>query len=166
LNQLLSEMDGFDSSVGLVVMAAANRPEILDKALFRAGRFDRQIIVDKPDLKDRVAILKLHTSKITMGEGIDLRVVAQRTAGFVGADLENIANEAAIGAVRENHDCVTMEDFEAAIDRIVAGPEKKHRVLNSEEKNGWHSMNLGTLWLRSPCRQVNQYTRVQLSRVE
>ena len=134
LNQLLSEMDGFDSSVGVVVMAATNRPEILDKALLRAGRFDRQIIVDKPDLKDREAILKLHTSKITMGDDIDLRVVAQRTPGFVGADLENIANEAAIGAVRENHDCVTMEDFEAAIDRIIAGPEKKHRVLNNEEK--------------------------------
>lgn len=134
LNQLLSEMDGFDSSVGVVVMAATNRPEILDKALLRAGRFDRQVIVDKPDLKDREAILRLHSSKIKMAEDIDLRVVAQRTPGLVGADLENIANEAAIGAVRQDHDCVTMEDFEAAIDRIVAGPEKKHRVLNSEEK--------------------------------
>ncbi len=134
LNQLLTEMDGFDPSVGVVVMAATNRPEVLDKALLRAGRFDRQVIVDKPDLKEREAILKLHTRKIKMAEDVDLLVVAQRTPGFVGADLENIANEAAIGAVRENHDLVTMEDFEAAIDRIVAGPEKKHRVMNSEEK--------------------------------
>jgi cell division protease FtsH len=134
LNQLLSEMDGFDSSVGVVVLAATNRPEILDKALLRAGRFDRQIIVDKPDLKAREAILKLHSSRIKMSKEVDLLVVAQRTPGFVGADLENIANEAAIGAVREGHDEVTMEDFEAAIDRIVAGPEKKHRVLSSEEK--------------------------------
>jgi cell division protease FtsH len=134
LNQLLSEMDGFDSSVGVVVLAATNRPEILDKALLRAGRFDRQIIVDKPDLKAREAILKLHSNRIKMSNEVDLLVVAQRTPGFVGADLENIANEAAIGAVREGHDEVTMEDFEAAIDRIVAGPEKKHRVLSSEEK--------------------------------
>ncbi|MDA8164315.1 MAG: ATP-dependent zinc metalloprotease FtsH [Desulfobacteraceae bacterium] len=134
LNQLLTEMDGFDPSVGVVVMAATNRPEILDKALLRAGRFDRQIIVDKPDLEARLAILKLHTRKIKMADDVDLRVVAQRTPGFVGADLENIANEAAIGAVRLGHSLITMQDFEAAIDRVVAGPEKKHRVLNAAEK--------------------------------
>ncbi len=134
LNQLLTEMDGFDSSTGVVVMAATNRPEILDKALLRAGRFDRQIIVDKPDLIDRTAILKLHSRHITMADDIDLQVVAQRTPGFVGADLANIVNEAAILAVRENHDHVTMKDFEGAIDRVIAGPEKRHRVLNAEEK--------------------------------
>jgi len=134
LNQLLTEMDGFDPSVGVVVMAATNRPEVLDKALLRAGRFDRQIIVDKPDLEAREAILKLHSKKIKMANDVDLRVVAQRTPGFVGADLENIANEAAIGAVREGHAEVTMQDFEAAIDRVIAGPEKKHRVLNAAEK--------------------------------
>jgi cell division protease FtsH len=134
LNQLLTEMDGFDPSVGVVVMAATNRPEILDKALLRAGRFDRQIIVDKPDLEAREAILKLHTKKIKTADDVDLRVVAQRTPGFVGADLENIANEAAIGAVRVEHAQVTMQDFEAAIDRVIAGPEKKHRVLNAAEK--------------------------------
>jgi cell division protease FtsH len=134
LNQLLTEMDGFDPSTGVVVMAATNRPEVLDKALLRAGRFDRQVVVDKPDLVAREQILKLHASALTLAGDVDLQVVAQRTPGFVGADLANIANEAAILAVRHNHDAVTMSDFEAAVDRIMAGPEKKHRVLNEEEK--------------------------------
>lgn len=134
LNQLLTEMDGFDPSVGVVVMAATNRPEILDKALLRAGRFDRQIVVDKPGLEDRLAILQLHTQKITLGSDVNLRVVAQRTPGLVGADLSNIANEAAIIAVRENADSVRMRDFEAAIDRVIAGPEKKSRALSEVEK--------------------------------
>ncbi|NOQ46292.1 MAG: ATP-dependent zinc metalloprotease FtsH [Desulfobulbaceae bacterium] len=135
LNQLLNEMDGFDPSTGVVVLAATNRPEILDKALLRAGRFDRQVLVDKPDLKDRNAILKLHSSRLKMAGDIDLQVVAQRTPGFVGADLENICNEAAIQAVRKDRKQITMEDFEAAIDRIIAGPEKKHRVLDPKEKH-------------------------------
>jgi cell division protease FtsH len=134
LNQLLSEMDGFDPSTGVVVMAATNRPEILDKALLRAGRFDRQIVVDKPDLEARTAILRLHTRRMKLGGDVDLRVVAQRTPGFVGADLANIANEAAIRAVRHDRSAVTMPDFEEAIDRVIAGPEKKHRVLNDEER--------------------------------
>ena len=134
LNQLLTEMDGFDPSTGVVVMAATNRREVLDKALLRAGRFDRQIVVDKPDLVARTQILKLHARKLTLAADVDLGVVAQRTPGFVGADLANIANEAAILAVRNNHQAVTMSDFEAAIDRVIAGPEKKHRVLNAEEK--------------------------------
>ncbi|SPE29315.1 ATP-dependent zinc metalloprotease FtsH [Burkholderiales bacterium] len=134
LNQLLSEMDGFDPSTGVVVMAATNRPEILDKALLRAGRFDRQIVVDKPDLEARSAILRLHTRRMKLDPSVDLRVVAQRTPGFVGADLANIANEAAIRAVRHDHQTVSMPDFEEAIDRVIAGPEKKHRVLNAEEK--------------------------------
>jgi len=135
LNQILTEMDGFDPSTGVVVMAATNRPEILDKALLRAGRFDRQVLVDKPDLRDRAAILKLHSRKLEMGDDVDLTVVAQRTPGFTGADLENICNEAAIQALRRKGKAVTMKDFEAAIDRIIAGPEKKHRVLNPEEKH-------------------------------
>ncbi|MGZ8187014.1 MAG: ATP-dependent zinc metalloprotease FtsH, partial [Methylobacter sp.] len=134
LNQLLTEMDGFDTSVGVVVMAATNRPEILDKALLRAGRFDRQIVIDKPDLQDRIEILKLHIKSITLAQDIDLTVIARRTPGLVGADLANIANEAAIMATRVGHSSVTMADFEAAIDRILAGPEKKNRVLNPEEK--------------------------------
>ncbi len=134
LNQLLTEMDGFDPSTGVVVMAATNRPEILDKALLRAGRFDRQIVVDKPDLEARVAILKIHTRKMKLADDVDLQVVAARTPGFVGADLENIANEAAIRAVRANHEKITMADFEAAIDRVIAGPEKRSRVLDADEK--------------------------------
>ncbi|MDF9391360.1 MULTISPECIES: ATP-dependent zinc metalloprotease FtsH [Methylococcus] len=135
LNQLLTEMDGFDPSVGVAVMAATNRPEILDKALLRSGRFDRQIVVDKPGLEDRVAILKLHTRNMKLAADVDLRVVAQRTPGFVGADLANAANEAAIIAVRANKSAIGMADFEAAIDRILAGPEKKSRLLSDAEKH-------------------------------
>ncbi len=134
LNQLLTEMDGFDPSSGVVVMGATNRPEILDKALLRAGRFDRQIVVDKPDLEAREAILRLHTRKMRLADDVDLHVVALRTPGMVGADLANIANEAAIMALRHEREVVTMEDFEQAIDRIIAGPEKKHRVLGDDEK--------------------------------
>jgi len=134
LNQLLTEMDGFDTSVGVVVMAATNRPEVLDKALLRSGRFDRQIVVDKPDLRDRIEILKLHTKGLTLAKDIDLSIIAKRTPGLVGADLANIANEAAIMATRVGHDKVEKEDFESAIDRILAGPEKKNRVLNPDEK--------------------------------
>ncbi|ATG90741.1 ATP-dependent zinc metalloprotease FtsH [Methylomonas koyamae] len=134
LNQLLTEMDGFDAASGVVVMAATNRPEILDKALLRAGRFDRQIVVDKPDQLDRVAILKLHSKAMQLDKNVDLAIVAKRTPGFVGADLSNIANEAAILAARAGRDTVNMADFEAAIDRVMAGPEKKNRVLGPEEK--------------------------------
>ena len=135
LNQLLTEMDGFDPSSGVVVMAATNRPEILDKALLRAGRFDRQIIVDKPDLQSRIAILKIHTEDMKLAEDVDIQVVAQRTPAFVGADLANIANEAAIRAVREKHSAITMQDFEQAIDRVIAGPEKKHSGIGKKEKH-------------------------------
>jgi cell division protease FtsH len=134
LNQLLTEMDGFDPTSGVVVMAATNRPEILDKALLRAGRFDRQIVVDKPDLADRIAILKLHSKGMQLDIDVDLSTVAKRTPGFVGADLSNIANEAAIMAARAGRDLVNMTDFEAAIDRVMAGPEKKNRVLGPDEK--------------------------------
>lgn len=134
LNQLLTEMDGFDTSVGVIVMAATNRPEILDQALLRSGRFDRQIVVDKPDLRDRIEILQLHVKSLTLADDIDLTVIAKRTPGLVGADLANIANEAAIMATRVGHEKITMSDFEAAIDRLLTGPEKKNRVLNPEEK--------------------------------
>ncbi len=161
LNQLLTEMDGFDPSVGVVVMAATNRPEILDKALLRAGRFDRQIVVDKPDLEAREAILRVHTRSITLAADVDLKVVAQRTPGFVGADLANIANEAAILAVRGNEDAVTMKDFEAAIDRVVAGPEKRHRVLDSAEKRrvayheSGHSLVAKTVPTAEPVHKIS-----------
>ena len=135
LNQLLTEMDGFDSSTGVVVMAATNRPEILDQALLRAGRFDRRILVDKPDRVAREGILKLYANRMNLAADVDLRVVAQRTPGFVGADLENICNEAAIYALRENRNQVFMADFDAAIDRVIAGPEAKQKALNQEEKH-------------------------------
>ncbi len=134
LNQLLTEMDGFDSSTGVVVMAATNRPEILDQALLRSGRFDRRILVDKPDLAAREGILRLYANRMKLAADVDLRVVARQTPGFVGADLENICNEAAIFALRENRHQVEMRDFEAAIDRVIAGPEARSRMLSPEEK--------------------------------
>ncbi len=135
LNQLLTEMDGFDSSTGVVVMAATNRPEILDQALLRSGRFDRRIPVEKPDLAAREGILRLYAKKMKLASDVDLTIVARRTPGFVGADLENICNEAAIHALRENRNEITMADFDAAIDRVIAGPEAKQRALNENEKH-------------------------------
>ena len=135
LNQLLVEMDGFDSSKGVVVLSATNRPDVLDKALLRPGRFDRQIVVDKPDVKGREEILKIHTRNLKLAPDVDLGIIARRTPGFVGADLANVANEAAILAARKNRDAITMDDFEAAIDRVIAGPEKKRSTLSPEEKH-------------------------------
>ncbi|RLB16004.1 MAG: cell division protein FtsH [Deltaproteobacteria bacterium] len=135
LNQLLVEMDGFDSSKGVVVLSATNRPDVLDKALLRPGRFDRQIVVDKPDLTGRIEILKIHTRNLKLAPDVNLEIVAKRTPGFVGADLANVANEAAILAARKNQDTITTADFEAAIDRVIAGPEKKKNTLGPEEKH-------------------------------
>jgi cell division protease FtsH len=134
LNQLLSEMDGFETNKGVIILAATNRPEILDPALLRPGRFDRQILVDRPDLKERVAILKVHVKGVTLDDSVDLDVIARRTPGFTGADLANLVNEATLLAVRKNKDKVDTEEFEQAIDRIIAGLEKKNRVLNDNEK--------------------------------
>jgi len=161
LNQLLVEMDGFDPSSGVVVMAATNRPEILDKALLRAGRFDRQIVVDRPDLEAREAILRIHARRLKLADDVDLRVVAQRTPGMVGADLANVCNEAAIRAVRKGHTAVTMEDFEEAIDRIIAGPEKKHQTLDDDEKwrvavhEAGHTMVAKTVPHADPVHKVS-----------
>jgi cell division protease FtsH len=134
LNQLLAEMDGFDPRKGVIIMAATNRPEILDPALLRAGRFDRHVLVDRPNIKDREDILKIHTRGVKLSKDVDLKVLAARTPGFVGADLANMVNEAALLAARKNKTEVDMTDFEAAIDRIVAGLEKKRRVMNKKEK--------------------------------
>ena len=134
LNQLLAEMDGFDTKKGVIILAATNRPEILDPALLRAGRFDRQILVDRPDILGREAILKVHAKKVRMADDVDLKVIAKRTPGFVGADLANLINEAALLAVRKGKDKVTMAELEEAIDRIMAGLEKKKRVMNKKEK--------------------------------
>ena len=134
LNQLLAEMDGFDSSKGVIIMAATNTPEVLDPALLRPGRFDRQVIVDRPDLAGREAILKVHARKIKLSPDADLKVIAARTPGMVGADLANIVNEAALLAVRRGSDQVEMRDLEEAIDRVMLGLEKKNRVMTSSEK--------------------------------
>ncbi len=134
LNQLLSEMDGFDPNSGVIIMAATNRPEILDPALLRPGRFDRQVLVDRPDIKGRKQILQLHARKIKLSLAVDLSVVAAKTSGFVGADLANIVNEAALLAARQGKDAVEMADFDEAIERVIAGLQKKSRVMNPQEK--------------------------------
>ena len=142
LNQLLVELDGFDSSSGLVLLAATNRPEVLDPALLRAGRFDRQVLVDRPDKKGRIAILAVHMKKITLAPDTDAGKVAALTPGFSGADLANLCNEAALVATRRNGEAVTVEDFTVAVERIVAGLEKKNRVLNEHERTvvAYHEM--------------------------
>jgi cell division protease FtsH len=134
LNQLLAEMDGFDTQKGVILLAATNRPEILDPALLRPGRFDRQVVIDRPDVRGREKILQVHTRKVKLAPGLELSVVAARTPGFVGADLANIVNEAALRAAREGKDAVDMTDFDEAIDRVVAGLERKSRVINPREK--------------------------------
>ena len=134
LNQLLSEIDGFEPSKGIVCLAATNRPEILDKALLRPGRFDRQIIVDKPNLQGRLDTLKVHTRKIKLSEDVDLRKIAQATAGAVGADLANLVNEAALRAVRKGRKAVNQEDLMASFETVIAGTEKKNTVLTDMEK--------------------------------
>ena len=134
LNQLLAEMDGFDANVGVIIMAATNRPEILDPALLRPGRFDRHVVVDRPDLKGREEILNIHARNVKLSPEVDLKVIASRTPGFVGADLANIVNEAALLAARKNKESVETVDFEEAIDRVVAGLEKKNRLMSKKEK--------------------------------
>ncbi len=134
LNQLLVELDGFDPSTGLVLLAATNRPEILDPALLRAGRFDRQVLVDRPDRQGRIQILRVHSKKVKLAEGVDLEQIAALTPGFSGADLANLVNEAALLATRRGAESVTLRDFTEAIERIVAGLEKRNRVLNPKER--------------------------------
>lgn len=134
LNQLLTELDGFDPSAGIVLLAATNRPEILDPALLRAGRFDRQMLVDRPDKTGRVQILNVHMKKVTLAPDVDAEKVAALTPGSSGADLANLVNEAALLATRRKADAVTMDDFNNAVERIIAGLEKKNRVLNPRER--------------------------------
>jgi cell division protease FtsH len=152
LNQLLVELDGFDSSSGLVLLAATNRPEILDPALLRAGRFDRQVLVDRPDKAGRVQILRVHVKKIRLAAGVDLEQVAALTTGFSGADLANLCNEAALAATRRSATEVALIDFTVAIERIVAGLEKKNRVLNPREREvvAYHEMGHALVALALP----------------
>lgn len=134
LNQLLVEMDGFDQTTEIILIAATNRPDILDPALLRPGRFDRRIVIDRPDIIGREAILKVHARGKPLAEGVDIKVLARRTPGFLGSDLANMVNEAALLASRKNKKAIEMEEFEAAIDRVIAGPERKSRLMSDKEK--------------------------------
>ena len=134
LNALLVEMDGFDAQQGIILVAASNRPDVLDPALLRPGRFDRQIVIDRPDIAGRQAILKVHTRNIKLAKDVDLSIIARRTPGFSGADLANLSNEAALLAARREKEAVTIDELEAAIERVMAGPERKSRVINAYEK--------------------------------
>jgi len=159
LNQLLVELDGFDPTTGIVLLAATNRPEILDPALLRAGRFDRQVLVDRPDRTGRVAILKVHMKKVSVAEGLDAEAIAALTPGFTGADLANLVNEAALVATRRGATEVLTEDFTAAIERIVAGLEKKNRLLNPKERKvvAYHEMGHALVALVCPtCDPVHK----------
>jgi cell division protease FtsH len=152
LNQLLVEMDGFDASKGVIIMAATNRPDVLDPALLRPGRFDRQVVVDRPDLRGREAILKVHARGVAMGTDVDLHVIAARTPGFTGADLANVVNEAALLAARREKDAVGMAELEEAIDRVVAGLERKSRVMSEKEREivAFHEMGHALVALSVP----------------
>ncbi|MBR1192103.1 ATP-dependent zinc metalloprotease FtsH [Bradyrhizobium sp. AUGA SZCCT0240] len=152
LNQLLVELDGFDSRSGLVILAATNRPEILDPALLRAGRFDRQVLVDRPDRKGRTEILKVHMKKVQLAPGFDAEAVAAMTPGFTGADLANLVNEAALLATRRGADAVAMTDFNNAVERMVAGLEKRNRLLNPKEREivAYHEMGHALIALSLP----------------
>ncbi len=152
LNQLLVEMDGFDASKGVIIMAATNRPDVLDPALLRPGRFDRQVVVDRPDLKGREAILQVHARGVVLGQDVDLRVIAARTPGFTGADLANVVNEAALLAARREKDEVGMPELEEAIDRVVAGLERKSRVMSEKEREivAFHEMGHALVALTVP----------------
>jgi len=160
LNQLLSELDGFDSRSGLIILAATNRPEILDPALLRAGRFDRQVLVDRPDKRGRIDILNVHLRKATLAPDVDPEKIAALTPGFTGADLANLVNEAALLATRRGADAVDMTDFNNAVERIVAGLEKRNRLLNPREREivAHHEMGhaiVGTTVGTDPIHKVS-----------
>ena len=140
LNQLLVEMDGFESNEGVIIVAATNRPDVLDPAILRPGRFDRRIVVNRPDVRGREGILRVHTKKVPLGTDVNLEILARGTPGFVGADLENLVNEAALLAARQDKDVVTMSDFEMAKDKVMMGAERRSMVINDEEKKttAWH----------------------------
>jgi len=162
LNQLLAELDGFDPSTGVILLAATNRPEVLDPALLRAGRFDRQVLVDRPDKGGRIAILKVHVRKIKIASDVDLDKVASLTAGFTGADLANLINEAAIAATRRKAAEVSFDDFTVAIERIVAGIEKKSRVLGQEERRRVAYHEMGHALVAANLRGVDPVQKVSI----
>jgi len=162
LNQLLVEMDGFDPTSGLVLLAATNRPEILDPALLRAGRFDRQVLVDRPDKLGRVQILRVHVKKVKLAAEVDIEQVAALTPGFSGADLANLVNEAAVLATRRDAEAVTLEDFTAAIERMIAGLEKKNRLLNPREREIVAHHEMGHALLAMAMKGVDPVHKVSI----
>ena len=162
LNQLLAEMDGFDSSKGVIIMAATNRPEVLDAALLRAGRFDRQVVVDKPDVKGREAILLVHARNVKLAPTVDLHVLAARTPGMAGADLANLINEAALLAARKGKDAVDMADLEEAVDRVIGGLERKSRVLSEKERDIVAHHEIGHALVASSLPQADPVHKVTI----
>ncbi len=165
LNQILVEMDGFDTDTNVIIVAATNRPDILDPALLRPGRFDRRVVLDRPDVKGREAILKVHVRGKPLASDVDLSVLAKTTPGFVGADIENLVNEAAIVAARKNKKSVSMRDFEEAVERVVLGPERRSRIITEEEKRviayheAGHAVVFHMLPLCDPVRKVTIVAR-------
>ncbi len=165
LNQMLVEMDGFDTDTNVIIMAATNRPDILDPALLRPGRFDRRVVLDRPDVRGREAILKVHVKGKPTDPNIDLSILARATPGFVGADLENLVNEAAILAARRNKRLITQPEFEEAIERVIAGPERKSRIISQEEKRivayheAGHAVVMNTLPEADPVQKVSIIAR-------
>jgi cell division protease FtsH len=162
LNQLLAEMDGFDSSKGVIIMAATNRPEVLDAALLRAGRFDRQVVVDKPDVRGREAILQVHARNVILAPSVDLRVLAARTPGMAGADLANLMNEAALLAARKGKDAVDMADLDEAVDRVIGGLERKSRVLSEKERDIVAHHEIGHALVASSLPQADPVHKVTI----
>ena len=162
LNQLLAEMDGFDSSKGVIIMAATNRPEVLDAALLRAGRFDRQVVVDKPDVKGREAILRVHARNVILAPSVELRVLAARTPGMAGADLANLMNEAALLAARKGKDAVDMADLDEAVDRVIGGLERKSRVLSEKERDIVAHHEIGHALVASSLPQADPVHKVTI----
>ncbi len=165
LNQMLVEMDGFDTDTNVIIMAATNRPDILDPALLRPGRFDRRVVLDRPDVRGREAILKVHVKGKPLDTGVDLTVLARSTPGFVGADLENLVNEAAILAARRNKKSISQEEFEESIERVIAGPERKSRLISKEEKRivayheAGHAVVMNALPEHDPVQKVSIIAR-------
>jgi cell division protease FtsH len=165
LNQMLVEMDGFDTDTNVIIVAATNRPDILDPALLRPGRFDRRVVLDRPDMRGREAILNVHVKGKPLSPDVDLTVLARSTPGFVGADLENLVNEAAILAARRNKKVITQPEMEEAIERVIAGPERKSRLISKEEKRiiayheAGHAVVMNALPEADPVRKVSIIAR-------
>ncbi|MCM2395549.1 ATP-dependent zinc metalloprotease FtsH [Rhizobium sp. S95] len=162
LNQLLAELDGFDPRVGIVLLAATNRPEILDQALMRAGRFDRQVVIDRPDRKGRAAILAVHMKNVVIDRDVDIDAIAGLTPGFTGADLANLINEAAILATRRSAGKVAMEDFVAAVERVIAGTERRSRILNPEERRRVAYHEMGHALVASALKTADPVQKVSI----